>query len=89
MEYLVALFPAALAVYFYVKWQRAREENIHLKAGRASEEKLSMTFRALSSEALEKSNASFLQLAKETLGKFQEKAKGDLEKRQETSEHVL
>lgn len=89
MEYLVALFPAALAVYFYVKWQRAREENIHLKAGRASEEKLSMTFRALSSEALEKSNASFLQLAKETLGKFQEKAKGDLEKRQESIEQVL
>ena len=89
MEYLVAVVPALLAVYFYVKWQRVREENIFLKAGSKSEEELSQAFRALSSEALEKSNASFLQLAKETLGRFQEKAKGDLEKRQESIENVL
>jgi len=96
MEYLIAVVPAALAVFFYLKWQKAREENIYLKAREetsedieAAQEKLSLAFKALSSEALEKSNSSFLQLAKETLGKFQEKAKGDLEKRQESIEHVL
>ncbi len=96
MEYLIAVILAALAVFFYLKWQKAREENIYLKAREetsedieAAQEKLSLAFKALSSEALEKSNSSFLQLAKETLGKFQEKAKGDLEKRQESIEHVL
>lgn len=89
MVYLIGVIPALLALFFYVKWQRAREENIYLKAGTKSKEELSQAFRALSSEALEKSNASFLQLAKETLGKFQENAKGDLEKRQESIEHVL
>ena len=96
MEYLIAVVPAALAVFFYLKWQKTREENIYLKAReetsediKAAQEKLSLAFKALSSEALEKSNSSFLQLAKETLGKFQEKAKGDLEKRQESIEHVL
>jgi DNA recombination protein RmuC len=104
MTYLLAMIPGALALFFYLKWQKVREENIHLKVRekeqtRANEEKLvllgatqdklSEAFKALSSEALEKSNASFLQLAKETLGRFQEKAKGDLEKRQESIEHVL
>lgn len=104
MTYLLAIIPGALALFFYLKWQKVREENIHLKVrekeqARANEEKLaligvtqdklSQAFKALSSEALEKSNASFLLLAKETLGKFQEKAKGDLEKRQESIEHVL
>lgn len=104
MEYLVITPFIALSVFFYLKWQKVREENIYLKAREkeqikgseeklaflsATQERLSQAFKALSSEALEKSNASFLQLAKETLGKFQEKAKGDLEKRQESIENVL
>lgn len=104
MEYLVAVIPTVFAIFFYLKWQKVREENIYLKEREkdqakatdeklallgATQEKLSQAFKALSSEALEKSNASFLQLAKETLGKFQEKAKGDLEKRQDSIEHVL
>lgn len=104
MTYPIIFIFFFLAVFFYIKWQKVREENIFLKARtveerrsteeklallHATEEKLSQSFKALSSEALEKSNASFLQLAKETLGKFQEKAKGDLEKRQESIEHVL
>jgi len=40
-------------------------------------------FKALSSEALSKNNESFLNLAKTTLEKYQEGAKGDLEKRQQ------
>lgn len=54
-----------------------------------SQEKLSQAFRALSAEALEKSNKSFLDLAKETLSKFQEKAKGDLEKKQQSFEEIV
>jgi len=45
--------------------------------------KLQDSFKALSSEALSKNNESFLNLAKTTLEKYQEGAKGDLEKRQE------
>ena len=45
--------------------------------------KLSDAFRALSSEALRDNNQSFLHLAKATLEKFQETAKGDLELRQQ------
>lgn len=41
------------------------------------------SFRALSAEALSKNNADFLNLAKSTLEKYQEGAKGDLEKRQQ------
>ncbi|HAV11872.1 MAG TPA: DNA recombination protein RmuC [Opitutae bacterium] len=45
--------------------------------------KLQDSFKALSSEALSKNNESFLKLAKENLEKYQEGAKGDLEKRQQ------
>lgn len=45
--------------------------------------KLQESFAALSSEALSKNNESFLKLAKENLEKYQEGAKGDLEKRQQ------
>ena len=43
---------------------------------------LAETFQALSAEALHKNNTSFLELAKTSLERFQETAKGDLEKRQ-------
>ena len=45
-------------------------------------QKLSDAFQALSAEALRSNNQSFLDLAKSTLEKFQEGAKGDLELRQ-------
>lgn len=47
-----------------------------------AQKNLSDAFKALSSEALRNNNQSFLNLAKATLEKFQESAKGDLEKRQ-------
>jgi DNA recombination protein RmuC len=47
-----------------------------------AQRQLSDHFKALSSEALKSSNASFLTLAKETLEKFQIDARQDLEKRQ-------
>lgn len=45
--------------------------------------RFSDAFKALSSEALRQNNTSFLELAKTTLEKTHESAKGDLEKRQE------
>jgi DNA recombination protein RmuC len=45
--------------------------------------KLSNAFKALSSEALQSNNASFLHLAKATLEKYQETARGDLDLRQQ------
>jgi DNA recombination protein RmuC len=45
--------------------------------------RLSDSFRALSAEALQNNNASFVHLAKATLEKFQEGARGDLERRQQ------
>lgn len=45
--------------------------------------KLQESFKALSSEALSKNNESFLNLAKTTLEKYQEGARGDLDKRQQ------
>ena len=44
--------------------------------------KLSNAFKALSSEALQSNNATFLNLAQATLEKFQEGARSDLDKRQ-------
>lgn len=67
--------------------RKAADEKLALIS--STQEKLSQMFKALSSDALEKSNKSFLQLAKETLEKFQEKAKGDLEKRQLSIEETL
>jgi DNA recombination protein RmuC len=51
--------------------------------------RLADAFHALSAEALRKNNQSFLELARETLGTFQESAKGDLEKRQQAINEVV
>ena len=57
----------------------AAEKLSLLEASRAA---LVNQFTALSSEALQKNNAAFLHLANQTLEKFQEGARNDLEKRQ-------
>jgi len=46
-------------------------------------QKLTESFKALSSEALQSNNKMFLDLAKSTLEKAQESAKGDLEKKEQ------
>jgi len=55
-----------------------------LRFSQEAELQLTRSFRALSADALEKNNRSFLDLAKVVLEKFQEGAKGDLEKRQQS-----
>src|SRR5689334_16401325 len=46
-------------------------------------------FQALSAQALRDNNQTFLELAQETLGKFQSEAKGDLELRQQAVENMV
>ena len=59
--------------------ERAREKLALLEDAQC---RLSETFQALSAEALRRKNTSFLELANVSLERFQESAKGDLEKRQ-------
>ena len=72
----------------YINEQK-RLSDAKLAMVKESQEKLTQAFRALSAEALEKSNKSFLDLAKETLSKFQETAKGDLDKKQQSFEEIV
>jgi len=51
--------------------------------------KLSDAFKALAADALRSSNTSFLELAKTQLEKFQELAKGDLDKRQTAIDELV
>lgn len=55
----------------------------------SAEKKLSDTFKALSSDVLHQSNRSFLDLAKTSLEKYQEGAKEDLSKRQESIQKLI
>ena len=54
-----------------------------------AQRKLADAFKALASDALKSNNQSFLELAKATLEKFQETAKGDLEKRQQAIHELV
>ena len=54
-----------------------------------AQQKLSDAFKALSAEALRSNNQSFLELAKATLEKFQETAKGDLEIRKNAIDQLV
>src|SRR5439155_8702913 len=67
--------------------RKAVEEKIALL--NEAQAKLSDAFEALSAEALKSNNQSFLDLAKSELGKFQEAAKGDLEKRQQAIDQLV
>ncbi len=63
------------------KERQAAAEKIRLLD--EAQARLSDAFKALSAEALQNNNASFLHLAKATLEKFQETARGDLDLRQQ------
>lgn len=70
-----------------IEEQRALHETA-MQAAKETQQKaladLRDAFKALSSDALKQTAPEFLRLANETLGRFQESAKGDLEKRQES-----
>ncbi len=67
--------------------RKATEEKLAILD--AAHVKLSDAFKALSAEALRSNNQSFLDLAKTTLEKFQEGARGDLEKRQTAIDELV
>jgi DNA recombination protein RmuC len=54
-----------------------------LKAVQQANEELSQAFKALSSDALARNSAQFLELAKTTFGELQTQARGDLDARQQ------
>jgi len=66
---------------------KAAEEKLALL--NEAKQTLSDAFKALSADALKSSNEEFLKLAKTTLEKFQEGAKGDLEKRQQAIDELV
>lgn len=66
--------------------QKVNHEKAAIAAATAQQQALQdlrEAFRALSAEALKQTQPDFLRLANETLGKFQETAKGELTQRQE------
>jgi len=64
--------------------RKTSNEKIELliSAGERATEDLQNAFKALAADALKSNNASFLQIAQESLKRFQSEAKGDLEARQ-------
>ena len=64
----------------------AAEKLVLLEQAKTS---LTDAFHSLSAEALNKNNQSFLHLARMTLEKYQESAKGDLEKRQQSIDELV
>jgi DNA recombination protein RmuC len=67
--------------------QKTAEEKI--ASWTEAREKLSNEFKALSADALKSNNAQFLELARTNLEKFQEGAKGDLEKRRQAVDELV
>jgi len=67
--------------------RRASEEKMALLTN--AEEKLADAFKALSADALRNNNQSFIDLARQNLEKFQETAKGDLERRQTAIDELV
>ena len=60
-----------------------------LDAEKSAHERVSNEFKAVSADALKQNNEAFLSLAKSTLEKFQEGAKGDLTARQQAVETLV
>lgn len=67
--------------------RRINQEKLALLTN--AEEKLADAFKALSADALRNNNQSFLDLAQQNLEKFQETARGDLERRQSAIDEMV
>ncbi len=101
---LLALAATGAAVWFYTRFAAEtavlRAENsrltaseadlrARLEAERAARDQLRDQFQALSSEALERNNRQFLDLAKSELSRHQSEAQGDLARRQQAIDEVV
>lgn len=71
---------AALTTQLHEERRSATEKLATLEEARVS---LADAFKALSADALQRNNQSFIELARATLEKYQEGARGELEKRQQ------
>jgi DNA recombination protein RmuC len=71
--------------------RRAAAERLRLldRTQAQMQAQLADAFRALSAEALESNNASFLHLARATLERYQEGAKGDLDQRRQAIDELV
>ncbi len=81
---------AELAATLAVERRTAEEKIRHFGETQAEMQvRLADAFKALSAEALASNNASFLHLARATLERYQEGAKGDLEQRRQAIEELV
>ncbi|MEB4592111.1 DNA recombination protein RmuC [Candidatus Thiothrix sp. Deng01] len=72
--------------------QLQTEEQLHeerLQTLDDAQDRLYNTFAALSQRALRENNTQFLQLAQETMGRFQVESRADLEQRQRSIQHLV
>ncbi len=72
--------------------QMQTEEQLHEERLRMlddAQDRLHNTFAALSQRALRDNNTQFLQLAQETMGRFQVESRTDLEQRQRSIQHLV
>ena len=104
MTTLVLMFFAGTALGALVLWLVGRARTARLEVTleqerrssadriatlEQSEARLTDTFKALSGDALKSNNESFLQLANETLAKYQEAAKTDLDQKRKDVDSVV
>jgi len=78
-----------LAQYGTIIEQERKQAQEKLDVINQAQQKLADAFKALAADALKGNNQSFLELAKATLEKFQETAKGDLDKRQQAINELV
>ncbi|MCS7314327.1 MAG: DNA recombination protein RmuC [Bryobacteraceae bacterium] len=89
MEILLAIVAAAgwaVAAWLWLRYQAARQK---LAVAEQAEKHLSDTFKALAADALAQNTQRFLELALESLGKYQATAEKDLQARQAAIEDAL
>src|SRR5688572_11261721 len=89
METLLITFTVGALIGVVIAWLYFRTATAVIKERIATQAKLSEAFRALSAEALQNNNQSFLDLAKTSLGQFQEAARGDLTNRQQAIDELV
>src|ERR1700733_4343690 len=99
-----ALLAIGAAIWFYTRFAAEtailRAENLRLVAAEAelrarldaerlSSDQMRQQFQSLSSEALERNNRQFLDLARSELSRHQSEAQGDLTRRQQAIDEVV
>jgi DNA recombination protein RmuC len=89
METALIPFTVGAAIGVVIAWFYFRTTTAVMKERIATQAKLAEAFRALSAEALQNNNQSFLDLAKTALGQFQEAARGDLTNRQQAINELV